>query len=383
VSLFDLLACPVCHTPVDRQLDSLMCTRCGQAYPIVNGVPVMFPGGDAPAIEHEAELVTYGEYYPWYHRLIMQSLLDNQVVLNIGSGNVTIDDPCVIRMDVKLTPYVDIVADAHALPFLPESIDFMFSLAVVEHLRNPFQAAESMYRALKDGGYAFHDCNFVFAYHGYPHHYFNASLQGMESAFSDFRVLRRGVAPYQMPSFSIESLVSTYLRHTKAHETEEGRQWCRVLEGVMEQNSMWYDKYFDEADALYVAAGTSVCWVKQETSESTVIPEVIMDKWRSAPELQKRFPDPVDLTHVDNLLVWARSEGASYSEIKAYLDELDRFHKHGPGEPWDRSYVKGTPLEQPKFGAHPHAEPPRPVMAPPKRPLMRRIAAAGKLLIQG
>jgi len=54
-----------------------------------------------------------------------------------------LDDPCIIRMDVTLSPYVDLVADAHYLPFLPESVDYIFSLAVFEQLHDPFLAAKS------------------------------------------------------------------------------------------------------------------------------------------------------------------------------------------------------------------------------------------------
>jgi hypothetical protein len=319
----------------------------------------MLPGGVVPEIEHDAECVTQKEYYPWYHRLIMQSLLDNHVVLYVGSGNMALDDPCVIRMDIKLTPHVDIVADAHALPFLPESVDYILSLAVFEHLRNPFQAAESMYKTLKDGGYVFHDCNFVFAYHGYPHHYFNASLQGMEQVFSKFRLLQRGVAPYQMPSFSIQMLLLTYLTHTKARETEDGRRWVALLEEVIRQNSMWNDKYFDEPGALHVAAGTSICGLKQKTSSSTIIPNTIVDHWKEDLDLQKRFPDMVDLTNANNILTWARHEGrGKYRDIGVYLDTLKPYHKRGKDYPWNRSYIKNAPLEQPQFGAHPFAQPP-------------------------
>ena len=113
----------------------------------------MFPDGSIPEVRHESELLIRQSYDPWVHRVILQSLLDDQVILDIGSGNMALDDPCVIHMDVMLSPYVDIVADAHFLPFLPESIDYIFSLAVFEHLRNPFVAARSIYEVLKDGGY--------------------------------------------------------------------------------------------------------------------------------------------------------------------------------------------------------------------------------------
>ena len=392
MDFFNLLACPTCVVRVDHRGNELVCTKCGQIYPILSGVPVMLPGGRIPEIEHDAECVTQQSYYPWYHRLVMQSLLDEHKVLYVGSGNMALNDPCVIRMDIKITPHVDIVADAHALPFLPESFDYILSLAVFEHLRNPFQAADSMYNALKDGGYMFHDCNFVFAYHGYPHHYFNASLQGLEQVFAKFRLLQRGVAPYQMPSFSIQMLLLTYLKHTRARETEEGCRWVKTLEDVLALNLMWYDKYFDEAGALHVAAGTSVCAVKQKSSISTIIPAPIVRCWKESAELQRRFVDIVDLTQVDNILLWAKGEGRKqFPTIDAYFSNLTPYNKRGPDCPWDRSYVKNTPIEEPRFGAHPFAKQPillkakedadPSTVAPLKRSFMKRFRAALHVLL--
>jgi len=77
--------------------------------------------------------------------MIMQSLTDDQVIVDAGCGDMTLDDPCIIRMDIKLTPYVDVVGDLHALPFRPASITFIFALAVFEHLRQPFVAAKEIY----------------------------------------------------------------------------------------------------------------------------------------------------------------------------------------------------------------------------------------------
>ncbi len=176
MNLYDILACPTCKVHVIRQNDTLLCPQCNQSFPIINNVPVMFPDGTVPHIQHETELHVRPSYDPWVHRVIMQSLLDDQIVLDVGSGNMALDDPNIIRMDVTLSPYVDLVGDIHALPFLPGSLDYVFSLAVFEHLRNPFLAAQSIFETLKDGGYFYHECNFVFAYHGYPHHYFNASI---------------------------------------------------------------------------------------------------------------------------------------------------------------------------------------------------------------
>jgi uncharacterized protein len=42
-SLLEILACPVCHAAVreDDAASELVCTGCGLAYPVRDGIPVM------------------------------------------------------------------------------------------------------------------------------------------------------------------------------------------------------------------------------------------------------------------------------------------------------------------------------------------------------
>ncbi len=352
MSLYDILACPTCKVHLERFQSSLNCPQCGMKYPIVNGVPAIFPDGSVPEIDHEAELAVRDEYMPWVNRVILQSLLDDQIVLDVGSGNMALDDPCIIRMDVKLSPHVDLVADIHALPFLPASIDYIFSLAVFEHLHNPFQAAQSVYETLKDGGYIYHECNFVYAYHGYPHHYFNASLQGMEQIFSQFTHLRKGVATYQMPSFALDTLIRTYLNKSHANEFPHGKPFVESLRKIVEQDLMQYDIYFSEEEALNIAAGTYLSGFKQTQPEATVVPAVIRDLWKREKTLQDKFPDVNNLTKMENILVWAKKTGRwEYPEIAEYLDNLPPFNKRGPAAPWDRTKIHSYDLLDPAFGA--------------------------------
>lgn len=349
-NLYDILACPVCKTAVARIADQIVCSSCGRRYPVVNGVPVLLPDGTVPDIRHEQDLTPQGTYYPWIHRVVLQSLLDDQIVVEIGSGEVAIDDPNIIRLDVRLTPHVDLVADAHALPFLPGSVDFIFSLAVVEHLRQPFEAAKEWFGALKDGGYIYHECNFVFAYHAYPNHFFNASMQGMEQIFAPFRVLRKGVAPYQMPSMALQMVLLTYLRHSSVGQHRDADGFRAMLETVVEQELVDFDRYFTEEQAAYVAAGTYLFGMKQRSSGSSVIPTVIRDIWEESPHLQERFPHPEDIGAIDNVLHWAATEGRiQFPAINRYLTELPVFHKRGC-QNHDRSVIRSFPFIKPKFG---------------------------------
>ncbi len=254
MSLYDILACPVCKVAVDVQDDGVVCRQCRRAYPIVNHVPIMLIDQHDMLVQHEQELLTSNEYAPWLHRMIVQSLTDAQVVVDVGSGNMALDDPCIIRMDVTLTPYTDVVADLHALPFLPNSIDYIFALAVFEHLRQPFTAAQEIYAALKPGGYVYAECNFVYAYHGYPHHYFNASIQGLQQVFAQFVELQVGVAPYQMPGFALQHVLSSYLR-LFVPETAREAKFARLLRAALSHPLYQYDVRFTPDVAFRVAAG--------------------------------------------------------------------------------------------------------------------------------
>ena len=39
--LLEILACPLCKTPVREEGDRLVCTACGRRYPVRDGIPVM------------------------------------------------------------------------------------------------------------------------------------------------------------------------------------------------------------------------------------------------------------------------------------------------------------------------------------------------------
>jgi uncharacterized protein YbaR (Trm112 family) len=345
MSLYDILACPICKKSVEIRDGSLQCVQCGRRYPIVNGVPILLPDADNENVQYEDSLIVRDGYDPWIHRMVIQSLADNQIVLDAGCGDMTLDDPCIIRMDIKLTPYVDVVGDLHALPFRSGSLDYIFSLAVFEHLRRPFTACEEIYTALKPGGYVYSECNFVFAYHGYPHHYFNASIHGLRQWFSRFTELRAGVAPYQMPSFALESVLRAYLAAFKASDPIEV-EFVRSAQSLFRYPLRRYDAKFTPENDFRIAAGVYFLGIKQPNGNDSLIPAPVMDVYRRVPELQARYPDPNDLAIPDNLMVWAKTQGRQeYPQIAAYFSELSAFSKCvDPSHPIDRSEIKSLPV---------------------------------------
>ena len=83
----------------------------------------------------------------------------------------------------------DILADAHSLPFLPGSFDFVFSYAVLEHLHNPFLALKEIGRVLKPGGIM---CGTVSQGEPFHNSFFHHTVWGLMSlcAATQFEVLR-------------------------------------------------------------------------------------------------------------------------------------------------------------------------------------------------
>ena len=67
-----------------------------------------------------------------------------------------------ITLDLFDYETVDIVCSMEALPFAANSVDGFVSLAVIEHLPDPFAVVESLYRASRPGGVGIHDVPFMY-----------------------------------------------------------------------------------------------------------------------------------------------------------------------------------------------------------------------------
>ncbi len=377
MNLYDLLACPICRGDLATWRDRLRCQRCEREYPITNGVPILLPDSGQPSVPHEAELGLRQGYDPWLHRMVLQSLTDAQIVVDVGCGNMALDDPCIIRMDATLTPYVDVVGDVHSFPFRTGTVDFVMALAVVEHLRQPFEAAAAIHEALKPGGYVYAESNFVFAYHGYPHHYFNASVHGLGEIFARFRRLRLGVAPYQMPSFALESVLGTYLATFHAGRAEQER-FADLVRLVLQYPLRHYDAAIDPGSTFKTAAGCYFLGMKQTVPTDTAIPRAVLDVYERSPELQARYPDANDLSTPQNLMIWAHTEGrARYPEIADYFTTLKGFVKWpDAGRVPDRSFIRSLPLIPDPAVARLIAEPNHREMEAAGEARLRELAAA-------
>jgi SAM-dependent methyltransferase len=331
-SLIDILACPRCRGELRRDGADLECAQ-GHRYEIRGGVPILFPDPPAGAIVHESELKTYEGYFLTI-RDVIDAMTPDQVVVDLGAGNRDTPNTAIVRADVVLTPFVDVVADAHRLPFKDGTVDLVHGSAFVEHLRQPWIAAEEMLRVLKPGGHIYLECNFVYPFHGYPGMYFNASLDGMRSLFASFEEEWAVIAPWQMPSFAVSALLAEYLEFFRP-ETPIEREFVDALKALDRFPIRDFDARFSQEQAARIAAAVTFIGMKPLNGSPSLVPAPVLRRWESDPELRSRYPRPDMLMSAvqpdatpDALMIWARTTGSRlYPEIAACYDEARRFSR--------------------------------------------------------
>lgn len=117
------------------------------------------------------------------------------LVLDCGAGLRHTDYAHVVNYEIVPYDSTDVLGVAEQLPFADGTFDAVLSLNVLEHVKDPFQAAREIMRVLKPGGEVFVVAPFLQPLHGYPHHYYNMTAQGLMNLFEplqDKRIMRYG-----------------------------------------------------------------------------------------------------------------------------------------------------------------------------------------------
>jgi SAM-dependent methyltransferase len=93
-----------------------------------------------------------------------------------------------VSCDIEARKEVDVVADAHNLPFKDSEFEVILCSEVLEHLHTPEKAASEIWRVLKPGGELILTTRFMFPMHDVPHDYFRFTESGMKYLFREWTV---------------------------------------------------------------------------------------------------------------------------------------------------------------------------------------------------
>jgi len=125
----------------------------------------------------------------------------NPLIYDIGSKEVRAsyafgkppEDAKVICVDIESGPGIDLVADAHDLYMVEnDSVDFVTSVSVLEHVKYPQQVVKEMLRILKPGGIIYISVPFIFPFHADPYDFYRFTYKGIDILCEDFEKLDSG-----------------------------------------------------------------------------------------------------------------------------------------------------------------------------------------------
>jgi SAM-dependent methyltransferase len=155
------------------------------------------------------ENISANRYDSTATRLIEE--LKDGLILDNGCGLRDTYFSNVVNFEIVDYPTTDVMGVGERLPFRPASFDAVFSLSVLEHVKDPFQCAREILRVLKPGGTLYVAVPFLQPFHGYPNHYYNMTTSGLKNLFPhDVEILECGVLDAGLPIWCLSWFLRSY-----------------------------------------------------------------------------------------------------------------------------------------------------------------------------
>lgn len=132
------------------------------------------------------------------------------LVLDCGAGRRDWYFPNVVNFEIVDYDTTDVLGVGEELPFVDGAFDAVISVAVLEHVRDPFRCAKELARVLKPSGELFCCMPLLQPVHAYPHHYFNATPQGLCRLFETDIAVEDGVLTPIHPLWAVSWVLNSW-----------------------------------------------------------------------------------------------------------------------------------------------------------------------------
>jgi len=266
-----LLNCPACKSKLNIQIH-LTCVDCHRTYPIVDGVPILI--NEDKSIFRIEEIIKASKmsYHGLSHQMttslkkmvpnisenwveeknlcrlskLMRQNIDCPLVLILGCGakgkrlDALLHDESIdlVASDVYQGDGIDLVCDAHDIPFQDVCFDGVLIQAVLEHVVDPWRCVSEIYRVLKPNGLVYAETPFMQQVHMRCYDFTRFTHLGHRRLFKRFSEIDSGMSggPGMALAWAYQHFLTSFFRNKRL------RKFARVFAGF---TSFWL-KYFDK-----------------------------------------------------------------------------------------------------------------------------------------
>ncbi len=187
------------------------------------------------------DAVSSNNYEPVVLELIQK--LKEGWILDCGAGRRDMYYDNVVNFEIVDYDTTDVMGVGEKLPFKDDMFDAVLSLSVLEHVKDPFQCAKEIARVLKPGGVLICSVPFLQPYHGYPHHYYNMTTQGIQNLFASYLEIDKVVVnENESPIWSLTWILQNWVSGLKGDTREEFLQM--KIADLIEPGSAYLHKAF-------------------------------------------------------------------------------------------------------------------------------------------
>jgi SAM-dependent methyltransferase len=204
------LACPICKAILPDAPSRETCAGCGAAFEFSPTLLDFFTPAQRASIPAVGATGDSLGGYDEVMNALVQHFADG-LILDCGAGLKDRLFSNVINLEIMDYPSTDVRAFNESLPFATGTFDAVFTLATLEHVRDPFAAGAEIMRVLKPHGIVYSMVPLLVPYHGYPNHYYNMTVEGHRLVFGpSFEPLDASVPLSGNPMWALSGLLHAW-----------------------------------------------------------------------------------------------------------------------------------------------------------------------------